>query len=302
MKPVLYVLCGLQGSGKSTYARKLEKEEGCFVVSSDEIRRQYPNAKNDTVFQMVYRLANDALIDGLNVVIDATNITVKSRRQVFANIKADCHKQCVVICTPYEKCVKRVENRNILSQATGDHFVPLEVLERYYKSFEVPFNEEGWDSIVCVQDKIVEDWAVSKLLNQADGFDQHNKHHTQDLGQHMRATSDYLVQKYAPDCPVRIAAYLHDIGKLFTQTFGEDGQAHYYNHANVGAYELLTRVEAPDLWEVVFFVNYHMHLYNVQSEKSIKKWRSLFGDKKWQQLNDLHEADVNSHAKGETKC
>lgn len=296
MKPTLYVMCGLQGSGKSTYARKLEKEEGCFVVSSDEIRKQYPNAKNDTVFQMVYRLANDALIDGLNVVIDATNITVKSRRQVFANIKADCHKQCVVICTPYEKCVKRVKDRNTLSVATGDHFVPLEVLERYYKSFEMPFNEEGWDSIVCVQDKTVEDWAVSKLLKQADGFDQHNKHHTQDLGQHMRATGDYLARKYTPDSPVRIAAYLHDIGKLFTQTFGGDGQAHYYNHANVGAYELLTRVKTPDLLDVVFFVNYHMHLYNVQSEKSIKKWRSLFGDKKWQQLNDLHEADVNSHA------
>lgn len=296
MKPTLTVLCGLQGSGKSTYARKLEKEEGCFVVSSDEIRRQYPNAKNDTVFQMVYRLANDALIDGLNVVIDATNITVKSRRQVFANIKADCYKQCVVICTPYEECVKRVKTRNFLSVVEDVHFVPLGVLERYYKSFEVPFNKEGWDSIVWVQEKTVEDWAVSELLEQADGFDQHNKHHTQDLGQHMRATGDYLARKYEPDSPVRIAGYLHDIGKLFTQTFGEDGQAHYYNHANVGAYELLTRVDAPDLLDVVFFVNYHMHLYNVQSEKSIKKWRSLFGDEKWRQLNDLHEADVNSHA------
>lgn len=48
MKPTLTVLCGLQGSGKSTYARKLEKK-GYFVVSSDEIRKQYPNAKNDTV-------------------------------------------------------------------------------------------------------------------------------------------------------------------------------------------------------------------------------------------------------------
>lgn len=306
MKPTLYVLCGLQGSGKSTYARKLEKEEGCFVVSSDEIRKQYPNAKNDTVFQMVYRLANDALIDGLNVVIDATNITVKSRRQVFANIKADCHKQCVVICTPYKECIMRVDLRNN-HLYKNEHFVPLEVLERYYKSFEVPFNEEGWDSVVWVRDKAVEDWAVKELLEQADGFDQHNKHHTQDLGQHMKATGDYLAQKYAPDCPVRIAAYLHDIGKLFTQTFGEDGQAHYYNHANVGAYELLTRVEATgcksfnQFLDVMFFVNYHMHLYNVQSEKSIKKWRSLFGDEKWQQLNDLHEADVNSHAKGETK-
>lgn len=249
---------------------------------------------------MVYGLANDALIDGLNVIIDATNITVKSRRQVFANIKADCYKHCVIICTPYNECVMRVDLRN-KNLYKNEHFVPLDVLERYYKSFEIPFLEEGWDSIICVRDKTVEDWVVSELLKRADGFDQHNKHHTQDLGQHMKATGKYLVPKYSKTHPVRIAAYLHDIGKLFTQTFGEDGQAHYYNHANVGAYELLTRVESADLLNVVFFVNYHMHLYNLQSEKSIKKWRSLFGDEKWQQLNDLHEADVNSHAKGETK-
>lgn len=51
MKPTLTVLCGLQGSGKSTYARKLEKE-GYFVVSSDEIRKQYPNAYNNSLKQI----------------------------------------------------------------------------------------------------------------------------------------------------------------------------------------------------------------------------------------------------------
>ena len=42
MKPVLYVLCGLQGSGKSTYAKKfqraMQKDETIVIASSDEVR------------------------------------------------------------------------------------------------------------------------------------------------------------------------------------------------------------------------------------------------------------------------
>lgn len=309
MKPLLYVLCGLQGSGKSTYARELKAERGFVVASSDEVRRQYPDAKNETVFQFVYQMANDALADGKSVIIDATNITIKSRRQVFANIKVDCTKVCVVFCTPYEECVKRVQARNALSVATGDHFVPLDVLERYYKSFEVPFVEEGWDNIrfsgiMCkMQDTRSDAEIIADLVKQADGFDQRNKHHTKNLGDHMRATGDYLARLRPKELAVVRAGYLHDVGKLFTQTFGEDGQAHYYSHANVGAYEILSRVFMPIDWlDVIFYVNYHMHLYNIQSDKAEKKWERIFGYEKWQQLNYLHEADMNSHTKGETKC
>lgn len=312
MKPVLYVLCGLQGSGKSTYAKKFKLgmygDETIVIASSDEVRKQYPDAKNETIFQFVYQMANDALADGKSVIIDATNITIKSRRQVFANIKVDCEKICVVFCTPYEECVKRVKDRNALSKATGDHFVPLDVLERYYKSFEVPFIEEGWDyiwfsGISNIIDTRSDDEIIADLVKQADGFDQHNKHHTKNLGDHMRATGDFLARHYPKEMSVVRAGYLHDVGKLFTQTFGEDGQAHYYSHANVGAYEILSRVFMPIDWlDVVFYVNYHMHLYNIQSDKAEKKWERIFGGEKWQMLKMLHEADMTSHTKGETKC
>lgn len=312
MKPALYVLCGLQGSGKSTYAKKFQRgmcgDETIVIASSDEVRKQYPDAKNETVFNFVYQMANDALADGKSVIIDATNITMKSRRQVFANIKVDCEKICVVFCTPYEECVKRVELRN-KNLYKNEHFVPLEVLERYYKSFEVPFIEEGWDyiwfsGIMCkTKDTRSDAEIIADLVKQADGFDQHNKHHTKNLGDHMRATGDYLARIRPKELAIVRAGYLHDVGKLFTQTFGEDGQAHYYNHANVGAYEILSRVFMPIDWlNVVFYVNYHMHLYNIQSDKAEKKWERIFGYEKWQQLNDLHEADVNSHTKGEAKC
>lgn len=37
-KPKLFMLVGLSGSGKSTFAQKLAKEEKAIIVSSDAIR------------------------------------------------------------------------------------------------------------------------------------------------------------------------------------------------------------------------------------------------------------------------
>ena len=303
----LVVLCGLQGSGKSTYAKVSETLHGYKIVSSDEVRKEFPDAKNDTVFKIVYKRANELLERGESVVLDATNITIKSRGQIFQNIKATCFKMCIVFNTPYTICVERVKARN---EKGDDHFVPLEVLERYYKSFEVPFYEEGWDTI-CFKNfdighkkSYVAD--MIKLLDKTNGFNQQNKHHTQDLGTHMLATATRL-EKLNPDLDdaVRLGARLHDVGKLFTQSFGEDGQAHYYSHANVGAYEILscvnTSVDASYWLDVAFYVNYHMHMYNLNTEKSIKKWKHIFGKEKFALLEKVHEADMNSHAKGEEK-
>ena len=301
MKPTLYVMCGLQGSGKSTYAKRTKFPTVVTVVSSDEIRKEFPDAKNDTVFQILYKRVNELLAQDKSVVLDATNITIKSRRQIFQNVKVPCTKTCIIMNTSYGICVERVKARN----AKGDdHYVPLEVLERYYKSFEVPFYEEGWDSIeIEHMDYGSFKELKSDIMSSAMGFNQHNKHHTQDLGTHMLLTGAYLMfyhrGSFLRDDAVYVASTIHDCGKLFTQTFDADGQAHYYNHANVGAYHLLCGIPmdvADDYFlDVVFFVNYHMHMYNLKSEKSIEKWKRIFGERKFGLLEKLHEADMNSH-------
>lgn len=306
LKPILLVMCGLQCSGKSTKAKECAEKYGYTVLSSDKIREEYKNAKNDTVFRLLYERMNDLLGKGIDVIIDATNITIKARKQIFQNLKVDCAKICHIMNTPYEVCLERLKERN---KTDYPHKFDADVIKRYYYSFEIPFYEEGWDSIHIENHPDDEDGFnfASNLLKLAENFNQQNKHHTQNLGDHMGSVSFRLDDLTGNTNLVTAGAY-HDVGKLFTQTFKDgDPNAHYYNHANVGTYELLCGSGCYDIMfddnkssivynteetlEWLFYINYHMHLFNVQTEKSEKKWRGIFGDEKFNNLRLFNECD-----------
>ncbi len=87
---------------------------------------------------------------------------------------------------------------------------------------------------------------------------------------------------------------------MFTQKIDEDGIAHYYGHAEVGSYMVLTELQRPNclmgnmpLLDCCFLINYHMLPFGWNSEKSIRKWRSRFGDKKFEVLRDFHQCDIS---------
>lgn len=330
--PVLACLCGLQGSGKSTYAKKLKDEfeknnlgKKCVIVSSDQIRADYPELASDNtkVFNKVYADINYWLRQGDCVIFDATNTTIKSRRQIFQRVTEPCKKICYILNTPYEECRERLLKRNqncdrTYNIETGENipnpfYVPIEALEKYHKSFEIPFYEEGWNEIVITNiidhNKSVEN--LGNMIKSTIGFDQHNKHHTQLLNEHLSTVANQL---YGISDVLYEAGSLHDIGKLDTQTYKEgDPNAHYYNHANVGAYKVLCNymcwhtsehtgddtLKIKDTLDIIFYINYHMHMYNINSDKTEKKWTAIFGPKKFNNLVILNRADKYNHAKVE---
>lgn len=110
-KPKLFVLVGLSGSGKSTFAQELAKEENTIIVSSDAIREEVFNnyedqEHNSEVFQIYHKRIRKALENKQNVIADATNLTMKSRRAILMNIKGlDVEKICYIIAKQYEDCV-----------------------------------------------------------------------------------------------------------------------------------------------------------------------------------------------------
>ena len=136
MKPMLIVMVGLQCSGKSTKAKHIASGIQATILSSDKIREEYKNANNDTVFRLLYERMNDLLEKGIDVIIDATNITIKARKQIFQNLKVDCDKCCHIMNTPYEECLKRLKARN---KTDYPHKFDADVIKRYYYSFEIPF-------------------------------------------------------------------------------------------------------------------------------------------------------------------
>lgn len=302
METKLIVMCGLQCSGKSTKTKELAELYKAEILSSDYIRLQHPDWDNEKVFKNLYQLMNNLLKEDTSVIIDATNTTIKSRRQIFQNLKYNCDKMCYIMNTPYDICIERLKERN---NSDYPHKFDEEVIKKYYYSFEIPFYEEGWDEIIINNIPTINDSEtyINNILDKCKDFNQQNKHHTQNLDKHMNTVGSKLEGN--DDKNLVRAAYLHDIGKLFTQTFKDnDPNAHYYSHANVGAYKLLcfTGIYENNLsndyiydykstLDLLFYVNYHMHMFNITTEKSEKKWRQIFGEERFNNLKLLNTCD-----------
>ena len=92
-------------------------------------------SKNKEVFQTFHSLIVKYLKNGIDVVAEATNITMKSRRSILNVIKGiDCEKVCVVIVKPIGECKKDNIDR--------EHPVPKHVIDKQARKFQIPFLEE----------------------------------------------------------------------------------------------------------------------------------------------------------------
>lgn len=310
VKPRLIVMVGLPASGKSSYAKKLKKENpaNTIVISSEAIRKEIcgsveDQSKNGEVFRIFHERIRRNLEKKRDVIADATNITMKSRRAILNRVNGlDVYKECYIMSKPFGYCLVDNEER--------EHPVPKKVLYKQLLKFQIPFYEEGWDYVSIVTrnglDGFCRLFSVSDFFSFMYRFDQKNPHHDRTLDEHcietsrcfckMRGYDDYILKKVNP---FAAGAILHDFGKVFTQKIDEDGIAHYYGHAEVGSYMILTELQertgsmgSKYLLDCCFLINYHMLPFGWNSEKSIRKWRSRFGDKKFNILRDFHQCDI----------
>ena len=172
----LYIMIGLSASGKSTYASQLEN---CTYISSDKIREEISfyadQSRNNEVFQILNKRLDTALSNGEDVVIDATNITIKSRKPIIEIGKK--HKANIIGILMM--CPVKVLCNNDLHR---EHSVGVEVINKQLKKFEVPFLEEGFDEIKIKHQKI--DYYYRGFDNikfEMKDFNQNNPHHNLNL-------------------------------------------------------------------------------------------------------------------------
>lgn len=299
--PKLWIMVGFSGSGKSSISKEIAKEFNCIIVSSDEIRGEIcdggvsDQSKNEEVFQLFHKRIKDNLKMGKNVIADATNITMKSRRSIIGNLKnVQCYKIAYIVPKIYEECLKDNVKRA--------YPVPEPVLDKQLKRFQIPFLEEGFDEIYVHKfNHTLFDAFVVDCFTRMIGFDQKNPYHNVDLYHHCKFTTDkfkyhgnYIYTEYI------LGAMLHDIGKVFTQTIDDNGIAHYYNHENVGSYYLLSWFESikrykdyddEEILNILFLVNYHMMPMAWKDEQTNNKWRKRFGEYKYRLLLDFNKCD-----------
>ena len=65
---MVHMLIGIQGSGKTTFAKQLQKELNCEIASTDYIRANYKDVKEADVFSMVYKMCSDALNNNKDII------------------------------------------------------------------------------------------------------------------------------------------------------------------------------------------------------------------------------------------
>jgi predicted kinase len=285
----LTLLVGLPASGKSTYARERLANDSTIILSSDELRKELLGDENcqennEFVFKTLYKRAKENLQNGKNVVIDATNINLKARRSALSQFeKMPIRREAIVFATPFELCIERDKER---SRTVGEA-----VIKKFLYRFEIPMKYEGFDVIRFVKSNLVYYYEV--LCSQMVEFDQKNPHHLYNLMEHCELCQSLVTERCNIDWKhdsLYLSAKVHDIGKPYTQTFDDNGVAHYYQHHNVGAYVLMCSDKLNDI-ETLFYVNFHMQPFFWKEQKTHDKYRKLFGERLYNNLMILHECD-----------
>lgn len=100
---ILYVLSGIPGSGKTTWANKFQKShKNTFIVSSDEIRKEltgaYQNFKEENkVWSLYYSRVNEysLLKNDANIICDSTAL-IDEYRLLPLNYKGKYDKKVLV--------------------------------------------------------------------------------------------------------------------------------------------------------------------------------------------------------------
>ncbi len=280
--PDLHIMVGIPGSGKDYYIdHNCVRQDSDVVISSDAIRAELGDvndqSQNEEVFKILYNRLGRHLQRGDNIWFNATNVTISNRSRAIEMGKKFGYRIIAdIMATPFGVCVRRDSQR--------DRTVGEEVIKKFVFRFQIPFYEEGFDTIHIIGTNAPLDPGEIKRL--MEGTEQFSKWHQENVLFHSILVSALF------DCDdLQPYVFYHDIGKIWTQTKSED-RYHFYGHENVGTYYLLTHpIDGhPDL-NGLFLVNYHMLLHQELSDKTIRKYRQLFGEAKYSLLERFVAAD-----------
>jgi len=116
----LIIVCGLQGTGKTTVARTISEKLKAVTLRTDVIRKElkiseYSEEAKQAVYNEMFSRVQNLLRENKNVVLDATFIRQKNRdqaRQIAREANADF--QIVLVVSSDQVVKQRIEER------TGD--------------------------------------------------------------------------------------------------------------------------------------------------------------------------------------
>lgn len=145
----LYMMCGVPGSGKSTYVATNFPD--ATVISRDAIRFALLKdgddyfAYEDTVLQIFYAEIQNAIDNDKenDIIIDATHLTPKARAACLKELKNLDKVNLVALSIEVPMAVALYRN----NKRTGRARVPDTVIRNMYRSYRIPTVEEGFNEV-----------------------------------------------------------------------------------------------------------------------------------------------------------
>lgn len=313
------MLVGLPGSGKSYYASIFPN---AVVHSSDAIHDELFGSEddqehNEAVFAEMRRRTIASLQEGKSVIYDANNLNAKKRANFVAYLRRifpTIHYECIVLVCKLSVCKERQFGR--------ERPVPESVIDHMVTHFQPPYYNEGWDGIcVHASGKL---YRLDHEMQQLEMTNHDNPHHEGTIANHCYQVCQHLWHQCRKgDEDLRRARFVledagtyHDVGKRKTKVFHDHlgnptVEAHYFNHAAVGAYMWLAsdearRMDVAEALEIASLIAWHMtplHLStngdgsNCSMEEAISRtyyWgrKKGFSNAFLRNLTMLYEADM----------
>lgn len=148
--PILYIMCGVGFSGKSTLAKKISEHTGAVLVSQDAMYFEKKDELNldgddETQWRMLLDMCKERILENLNqghsVVFDNIN-TKFEHREELRKLAHDAHAESKVIFldTPIEIQQERQRNNK---ETAERHDVKQEYLDKAIKELEIPGEKEN---------------------------------------------------------------------------------------------------------------------------------------------------------------
>lgn len=300
---IVTIMVGVAGSGKSNWVDREttrivgDTEETVKVYSSDRYRKKMfgnleeGNKHNTEVFEAMHKDLYDVVkqdkVD--RVYYDATNLSRKRRRAMYANIKR-INKRALVHIVYMSYPLEQLKIHNKLRES--EEQVPEDTIHRMYVTQQVPrvrvdcdtFELYGVPLAIEISEvtevKTLEDILVKLSVpwanELANVYTEHDclPWHKESVDEHITlAASNAALEN--PE--LTTVAVFHDLGKGVTKKKDDTGYATYFGHANVSASYYLNylyfnrkgKLLDKDL-EDIEIVHQHMNQHQGLGKKNIR--------------------------------
>ena len=146
----MYVMCGLSGSGKTTYAREVAANNGLFYLGIDEFYEWYNGNEciRENTFEVwieFYQAIHRAELDGKDILVDIDAPTYVDRTQMLDWFP--WFDEYHLICVTAPERLRRANNSGRTRR------IPEKEMDKMLDRWEYPhddFEDSRWKTILCV--------------------------------------------------------------------------------------------------------------------------------------------------------